>query len=160
MWRSARTWRARQTFRCGSEGAIHLGPPVHPHQPRWLWGCGWCYPPLFSRRITNSKSKHEILNRYLEKIFTNGHWETPPSAAVCFFVILSLPGNLVVLSFDAVNGSLALAAERKARLFAKMSPATKVTMRLLKLGSVHIDLSTMGTGAGSFLSKRFFFGGL
>jgi len=45
---------------------------------------------------------------------------------------LSFPGSLVVLSFDAVSGSFALAAERKARLFAKMSPATKVTMRLLK----------------------------
>ena len=40
----------------------------------------------------------------------------------------------MVFSFDAVSGSFALAAERKARLFAKMSPATKVTMRLLKLG--------------------------
>jgi len=52
-----------------------------------------------------------------------------------FFVIfVAKKGSLVVLSFDAVSGSFALAAERKARLFAKMSPATKVTMRLLKLG--------------------------
>lgn len=44
------------------------------------------------------------------------------------------PGATVSLSLDSVSGPSALAAERRARLFAKMSPATKVTMRLMKLG--------------------------
>ena len=49
-----------------------------------------------------------------------------------------------MLSFDALSGPLALAAERRARLFAKMSPATKVTMRLLKLGPFNDFLLFLG----------------
>lgn len=74
--------------------------------------------------------------KYLEThIYKGPHGNTlVVCRLVSVYIFVAKKGSLVVLSFDAVSGSFALAAERKARLFAKMSPATKVTMRLLKLG--------------------------